>query len=328
MKFISAQPDSDYYVWQLEVQMFNFKRHGIVKDAIILMGYNGEINKNAVSFARKTQATVLFYPDKRKDRSYIPSIRPHILKQFFEAIPNFIHIDQWMYHDSDIIFLDLPDFSNLPDAGCVVSDSGVNSYLNSKYIISKSESLFKNMINAVGIDPHIVINNDYTVGGAQYVFRFIPTGLFWNKVERDCNVLYDLMTRGEYAHELSNAEIELNDAVARGVDGRELYEFRKKVHPIQAWTSDMWAVLWNIWLLNQDTVISHELDFCWPTERVESKKKILHNSGVTPERHDLFYKQAYSHKSPFGVNFGRIDPKYCSSLYVQEIIQTGAYLSK
>lgn len=298
MKFISAQPDSDYYVWQLEVQMHNFAHHGIEQDAIILFGFDKEPNMNALKFARRTKARVEFIPDRRTNRNYIPSIRPHILKKFFAADNN---IDRFMYHDADIIFLEKPDFGKLPDVGVVLSDSGIRSYLDSKYIISKSESLFENMCYAVGIDPITVIDNDSVVGGAQYIFNFIPMAFFWNKVERDSNSLYQLMTTGEYLH-------------------------RQKGHPIQAWTADMWAVLWNIWLYNEKTSISDELDFCWPTQTLEYRKKIFHNSGVTPERADLFYKQDYSHKSPFGANFESIDPRFCSSLYVQEIIQTGANL--
>lgn len=325
MKFISAQPDSDYYVWQLEVQMHNFARHGIEQDAIILMGYIGEPNKNAVKFARRTNAKVIFLPDNRRVKRYIPSIRPHILKQYFER--NQI-TGPFMYHDADIIFLKMPKFDNLPDASVVVSDSGVRSYLSSKYIISKSESLFKNMVNAVGIDPRIVIDNDDMVGGAQYIFNFITSGLFWNKVERDSILLWDLMTTGEYAHDISNAEIELNDAMASNATTQEIEALRKKAHPIQAWTSDMWALLWNIWLSGESTATCDELDFCWPTETVERKRNIFHNSGVSSDRRGLFYKQAYSHKSPFDVTFEGIDPRFCSSLYVQEIIQTGANLPK
>lgn len=322
MNFISAQPDSDYYIWQLQVQMNNFKKFGYDKEAIIVFAYDGDINKNALKFAGSTEARVVFYPDKRKNKSYIPSVRPHVLKQFFSEKP--ILSDLWMYHDSDIIFLDQLDTTSMNDGfDCVyVSNSGTQSYLDSTYINSKSDWLFKAMCDKVGIDKGYVEESDPMVGGAQYIFNFTPSDLFWNKIERDSNSLWELMTEGRYPHDVRNAQIELNDAISRKAPQSETQRLHSISHPIQAWTADMWAILWNIWLGTSVTRVHSELDFCWPTDTISRKKKILHNAGVDGRRSELFYKQSFIDKSPFGCNFDSISREYCSSLYVNEILKT------
>lgn len=286
--------------------MNNFRKFGFEKKAIILLAFDGDININALKFAKNTDAKVYFYADRRKNKKYIPSIRPHILKQFFEE-----HriMDRWMYHDSDIIFTERPDFSSLDvDYDCVfVSDSGTRSYLDSQYIKSKSEVLFVQMCDKVGIDYSFVESQDSNVGGAQYLFNFVPSSLFWNKIERDCNTLWELMTEGDYGSQIKNGTIP---------------------HPIQAWTADMWAVLWNIWLGSSVTRVSRELDFCWPMEPIANKKKIFHNAGVDGSQKDLFYKAAFIDKSPFGVNFENVNPRSCSRLYVDEIKDTCVNLQR
>ena len=67
------------------------------------------------------------------------------------------------------------------------------------------------------------------------------------------------------------------------------------------WTSDMWAVLWNIWLLDIETKITNELDFSWATDNLEqyNKKPILHMAGVTEDlKNTKFYKGDYINVNP------------------------------
>lgn len=67
------------------------------------------------------------------------------------------------------------------------------------------------------------------------------------------------------------------------------------------WTSDMWAVLWNIWLLNKETRITDKLDFSWATDNLSqyNKKPILHMAGVTQDlSHKKFYKGAFINVNP------------------------------
>lgn len=307
MKFISAQPDSDYFIWQSRVQMNNFKKFNLEKDSIVLFGFDSKIgiNSNAVKFSKNTDATVIFIPDNRDNvsRQYIPTIRPHIIKQFLRDY-DLVNGHDIMYHDSDIIFASLPNFDLL---GCDerFSVSDTISYLGSKYVKSKGDGLLEEMCGIVGIDPKIVESNENNTGGAQYYF---PKNIkmsyeLWNKIENDCHQLYSLMisTSNKYT----------------------------PTHPIQAWTSDMWAVLWNFWLLGHGSVISKELEFSWPTFLAEDwdRYHIFHNAGVTPDRIDLFFKGGFVNISPFNSTHENVDNRFCSIKYVQEIIETGKLLN-
>jgi hypothetical protein len=86
---ISAQPDHVYFHWQVELYMYQFAKYGIVDQCYAIFGYTGDAPSNyAVELSKRYN--IFFYRDTR-DKSvphyYIPSIRPHILKQFFQQFP-------------------------------------------------------------------------------------------------------------------------------------------------------------------------------------------------------------------------------------------------
>lgn len=304
MKFLSAQPDSDYYIWQLQVQMHNFKKFGIENKSIILLGYNPKIgiNPNAIIFKENTEARVIFMEDNRdlSQKLYLPSIRPHLIKQLYKTWPDLLKNKSLLYHDSDILFSEIPDFKDLVNQRKIfVSDT--KSYIGASYILEKGDGLLKEMCDIVGINPNIVIKNDNTSGGAQYLFtsNFNLSYDFWNKVENDSNNLYKLMlvTSTKYCPEA----------------------------PIQSWTADMWALLWNMWLMGLDTEIIDELSFCWATSPIDQldTNNIYHNAGVeAKDRQTLFYKGDYINKTPFNIDLSYVSNAFCSSFYVKEIIET------
>jgi len=307
MKFISAQPDSDYFVWQVRVQMNNFKKFDIEKDAIVLFAYDKKINPNAKKLLKETKATIIFIQDKRTaaQRNYIPSVRPHIIKEFFGNYRNLVDGHDIFYHDCDIIFSSLPDFNTMSQNG-EITVSDTISYLGAHYINSKGKGLLEEMCSVVGIEPDLVVKNEKKTGGAQY---YIPSSVtmdyvFWNKIERDSIALFDLMVKTSKKYTPS--------------------------HPIQSWTADMWALLWSFWAKGYDSVISKELAFSWPTLEVEkwNEQHIFHNAGVTPDRGDLFYKGAFIKASPFNSNHENVSPRFCSIKYVEEIMETAKLLKK
>lgn len=72
MIHISAQPFSVYFAWQLEIQLHNFSKHGIVKECIhVLFSYDPEIGipKELNSFTNKNRLLAEFfcYPDVRSN---------------------------------------------------------------------------------------------------------------------------------------------------------------------------------------------------------------------------------------------------------------------
>lgn len=301
--FVSVQPDSDYYVWQLMVQMKNFKKFGIENSAVVIFTYNPKtgVNKTALKFERNTQAMVLYFPDNRSDydRRYISSVRPYALVEFYVKYSHLFMDMNIFYHDSDILFTELPEFDSLSKENKIIVSDTI-SYLGAKYVRSKGDELLNEMCSIVGIDPKVVINNEENTGGAQY---FIPNTVklsakFWNKVKLDSVALYDHMNSTAHKYLPSN--------------------------PIQAWTADMWALLWNFWLLGYESKISKELAFSWATDPIESwkTKKIYHNAGVTSDRKELFFKGNFMTKMPFGEDFSYVSERFCSKKYVEEIIST------
>lgn len=87
MIYLSAQPDSFYYLWQLKLQLYNFSQLGISREDIhVLIGYDskrGLSQKFAEFIQINQQASFFTYPDLRKSKVYLSSIRPHIIYQHF-----------------------------------------------------------------------------------------------------------------------------------------------------------------------------------------------------------------------------------------------------
>lgn len=304
MIYISAQPDNQYFIWQLEVLDSNLRELGIINDSIVLLGFKNIPTKEAIDYQEKNKSRVFLINDTRDQETckYIPSIRPHILAKYFEKCAPKFKDQSVFFHDSDILFRE-PLKLRVNKNTVYVSDT--ISYIGGEYIVSKSEELLYRMCAIVGIDADTVKANEENSGGAQYIFppNFL-TSEFWSKVESDSVKLYDLMTKtaGEYTP-LSGT-------------------------PIQAWTADMWAVLWGIWLRGYKTKIHKEMDFSWPHNPINewNKKKIFHNAGVVDDKGDLFFKGKYTTKSPFDDDFSRINKDKCTIKYVEQIIKCKRYL--
>jgi hypothetical protein len=308
MLFLSAQPDDYYFLWQLELQLFNFHQLQIPKENIhVLIAFDpqrGLRNEFKELIEENQYATFFTYPDKRERRGYPSAIRPHIIKQHLIAFPA-LHQEAIFYHDSDILFSSLPDFEKLlQDDTWYVSDT--RSYLDSRYIISAAgEKLLYRMCDIVHISPQVVMAHDDNVGGAQYLLKNTSYA-FWDKVEKDCESIYKLLS-DHNTREGEKYYIETGNPVS-------------KYHGIQAWCADMWAVLWNARLFGYEVKIHTDIDFCWPYESLNRKKKILHYSGkVDKENEKLFCKTRYIHYPPYYDHLENINKDSCSYLIVETI---------
>jgi len=295
MKFLIVFSDTVYFRWQILVQYNNLKKFGYDKDIVFVCSYDPKrgVSKELKELESIIGIKIFKYPDNRKKNIYTSSIRLHVLSQYFSK--NHKNIP-YFYIDPDVLFIDYIDFdSMLKDDVWYVSNTA--SYLNSRYINSKSPKLFDIMCNIVGIDKKKVKDNDKNAGGAQYLLKNINDSNFWHKVEKDAVLLYKIM------NQTSNI-------------------FHPE-HPIQAWTADMWSLLWNGWLYGNKIKIIPELDFCWATDNISrwEQNKIFHNAGVFNQDF-LFNKMHFMNKEPFNKDFSYVDKKYCSSKYVEEIIET------
>lgn len=303
MIFISAQPDEYYFFWQLELQIFNFRNLNINFDDVhVLIGYDEEkgLSLDFQRLKRKYAKLKIYnYTDTRKSKKYLSSLRPHILAKHFDRHPE-LSEETFFYHDSDIIFSRLPDFRSLIK-GDTWYASNTKDYLDSNYILTTAgESLFLQMCGIVGIDPQTVKDSDIHAGGAQYVLKKVSLA-FWQKVELDCEKIYDLL---DTAHRSLNR------------DGFEEKPF------IQKWCTDMWVIWWNALTHNTKFEIHEELNFCWADSPISEwdKANILHYTGsVDRETKYLFRKADYVLHPPFHENFDRIAKDSCSYQLVQLI---------
>ena len=313
--FVSAQPDIPYFHWQTKVYCHNFIEKGIdPKNIHVLFAMvNSKIPSEESLKLKKLGVNVHHYEDNRKDKLYIPSLRPLVLSRWLQENPELSEC--YFYHDSDIIFRVLPNFDSLLNDNFVyLSDS--TSYIGHDYILDcckRYESqhptcgenqLLIEMAEVIGVSIETIKDNQNNSGGAQYLMKNIGHE-FWDKVLSDCLNLYDKMRKFHNKYPIYPGEI-------------------------QMWTSDMWAVLWNIWLMGKETRITKEMDFSWATDTLNQydSKPILHMAGVVDEmKGRKFYKGEFINVNPLdklkeNINFFDYVEKNSSTIKYIELMKS------
>lgn len=303
LRFVCAQPANTYYAWQVEVMINNFIKNGVHPNFIdIVCSYpKGTSIPDDWNKLRSTYNYVrfFFYEDERVNPAYVPSVRPHILKKHWKAHP-YLSGEAVFYHDCDMVFTKPISWMNELRDDDVWYLSDTRFYIGAKYIKSKKFGVYESMCDIIGIDPSVPEENEENSGGAQYLMKNV-TYAFWEKVEEDCETLYKFFL----AHLKEHPET-------------------KEYHPIQKWTADMWAVLWNAWLLDHETKIVPEMEFVWGTQAIGqwNRLNIFHNAGVLNTQHEkFFYKGRYINKYPYDIK-NTFSDKLATSKYVDEIIET------
>lgn len=300
MKFIVVLPDHRYYLWQMLVQINNFKRLGIEKDTTYVIGtFNNRITPQLQKFinSKDIEAKIVLYPDRRQLKRYSSSLRPYLLMRFFIDNPSYGDT-KFMYLDPDVLFTKQVDFTQFErDFKWYVSDT--RSYIDSKYIRSKGEDIFKKMCDIVEINEGIVITRDNNAGGAQYIMNHVDYK-FWEKVYFNCESMFTEVKIMSAAKKLENPEY----------------------HELQIWCADMWSLLWNGWYFNHQIEIHPQLDFAWASSTIDKwdSCNIFHNAGVPAENGKDFCKSTYQ-LSPFNLNF-TIAEDNIGIKYVNEIKDT------
>lgn len=301
--FLTAISDDDYFTWQVEVLINNFRTYQISNKLNILVCYYGNDYNNKFDTLKSFYSEVSFFFYKNDNvRDYLlysPVIQSHVLKQHFKCFPE-LEDKVIFFHDVDIILLKDLSFDELikDDDTWYVADC--SSYLDSNYIRSKGDYILDEMCNIVHIDKNIVLNNDTNVGGAQYILKNVNYK-FWEKVEHDSVEIFKYL---------------------QSVNNNDLY---KKKTDIQHWCASMWGILWNAWLFNHKTRTSDKLSFCMATSSMININKFhfYHNAGATAKRkHELFLKDLFRNILPYNLNFSYVSKEFCSWRYVEEIVKT------
>ena len=301
LRYVCAQPAINYFTWQVEVMINNFMRNGVhpnYMDIVCSISVGEGVPEDWSKLAnRYNMVRFFFYEDDRVNSPYQPSVRPNILKKHFKAHP-YLKDEVIFYHDSDIVFTRPVNWSHyLEDDHWYCSDT--ISYIGTRYIKEKGDDIYTNMCRIVGIDESIPLEQETGAGGAQYIMKNIDH-TFWEKVEHDCDALYQYF-----------------------VDRRLEYP---DIHPdieIQAWTADMWAVLWNGWLRGAKSFCPSDMEFAWANGSKEQWDNcaIYHNAGALRGDEHLFYKGAYVGNLPYDIT-NTYNSNLATYYYVEEIVAT------
>ncbi len=288
LKFLTICPDDTYYTWQVNLWLESLKEIGHSEKAIVLIFVPLTRDQNV-----KWETIINLYPEAEfhfyKDtgevspllNTYIPILRPWTAWNYFNDFPKRCH-DAIFYCDSDILFM--PDFNIdkfIEDDINYLSDT--NSYINASYFDSKINQVLPEKLEEykqrdilgelcaiIGISREVAEENNLNSGGAQYLLKNVDS-YFWQKVMNDTIIIR------KYLMHINN-----------------IY-FASENEGFQSWCADMWAVLWNLWLRDQKTLVVPELNFAWSTDPIEKLKSntILHNAGIVSETGNgylAFYK--------------------------------------
>lgn len=320
MIFLSAQPDDIFFIWQLQVLTQNLKDLGVEKNTIkILVGYKGDTyNAEWNRWIDTIHGDILFYKDDRESSFYLSSLRPNIIKKFFRDFPEY-NTSYVFYHDADILFSSLPNFTGMSDG--LVHVSNTNNYTSYKnYIQTRGvPELEKDLREVIGISEQVLLDNDSNTGGAQYYFKGL-TYDFWNEFEIKCEAFHNLFfkNRNKYYEIYKSYQIANNKPVST-IEGF-----------FQIWTTDMWVLQWLLWAKGYKCYANPELDFSWPNQDINDwmKYKIFHNSGTYDESY--FDKGRFKSEFPYG-KVNHIEPRTPNNaaiqqMYINAIINKGIEL--
>ena len=301
LKIVTIFPDDNYFTWQVHLWLESLKDIGLSSKAIVIIFTpRGRVRNNKfdqiISLYPETE--FVFYKDEHDVSSklgkYIPILRPYSAWRYWTDHPD-MKDKAVFYCDSDILFTDKFSLDQFVDDD-ITYCSNTNSYINASYFDSKVKDVIPERLEEykkidvlnetakiVGITREVCEKNNLHSGGTQYLMKNIDAA-YWHKVMDDCLPIIEYL----------------------GGINKQFFPSENK--GFQKWTSDMWAVLWNLWLMGHETKVVPELDFAWVHDPIEKLQKctIYHNAGATAthtiirdregketSRYPIFYKGKY-----------------------------------
>jgi hypothetical protein len=288
VKLILAQPSILRFQWELEVLLTNIRQFTDM-EVVLLFSKPHDYNSSVPSYLvhKYPGVRAFVYEDNRYDKSYIPSIRPYLWWQYLRNHPE-REAETYFYIDSDVIFREWIDFATLDFGPKKWLGSNCNSYINHAYIkqCDRGPDIVARMAALCNITEEQMVNVP-GIGGHLVIAN--PTAEMWKQ-----------------AYTRSNAIWHYLDGVTSN---------------IQKWTAEMWAQLWTMVEYGITIEAPKELDFCFSTDPLKrwDETKILHNSGVTEDTGQLFFKGKYREQTPFGGDFSWVDKQKCSIKYVEAL---------
>ena len=259
MKFISGQPATLFFAWQIDVMLHNFKSKNIdLNNVHLAMLHNNDIDPYYDKLITKyPEANFYFYEDLRKEKKPITG-RAYAMACHFKHHPELVK-QTIFYHDTDIVFLDTLNFEKL-EKECTTNTALLSE---AKYLTKHStKRFFHGAVASVGIDPKMIDENENNCGGAQHIIKGLDYSYWENVFNR-------------------------TETLEKSLGG----------DTIAAKRADMYALLWSLWMKGIKTKLPKELDFCWPFTPIHDKKSIYHDAA-SKNAANLFNKQNFRNKLP------------------------------
>lgn len=355
LQLISCVPDQSSFLWQTAVNLLNAREYGFSDKAqvLVFLSYDqlhrGFGSKWKFLERKFPESQFFYYPDNENitklmvQFEYIPLLRLAMLKKHWLKFPE-LQDKAIYYHDSDTVFTQFPNFLDRYRHDDINYLSDTKSYLNSDYFDSKLKDVLPEKLDDykkvdvlakvaeyTGSSKEDWINNKDNTGGAQYLLKDIDV-TFWE----DC--FSSSIKLRTYLMDINRRFFESEDA------------------GIQSWTSDMWALLGNLWKRKREVITPKDMDFSWATNYVEewNNTQIYHDASASPDAFEkdgktmrTFFKrgnrikvdnfdffdyildwEAPMLKTPFEDDLSYVSPELCSYKYVQEIQRTKEFLYK
>jgi hypothetical protein len=290
--FLSAQPHTLYFRWQLEVQITNFREHGVSHHMQVLVWHPPHYREEGWEELERKYPEVQFfyYTDQGADiGTYVPVLRPHILAQHFERFPHLAG-HPIFYHDADIIFNYRPQLDQLL-SGTTSWCSDASSYQDYNYLSHKEreghippETVVAGLARLTGTPIEEIRRHAGNSGGAQYILKGVDAA-FWKEVEEDALKIRRYLC-WDYPHSINRTY------------------FKDEDTGFQSWCADMWALSFNMWKRKLELNVSYHLRFSWATTDLDKNElfPIYHNAGAGQTTPEMFYKFDWAHTSPIGKN--------------------------
>lgn len=294
--FLTAQSDDPYYLWQLELQLYNFKSLGIDSRKIhVLLGYDPILGLRAEAKQliedKHDYAVFFIYMDDRARAG--TSLKPHIVKKHFIEFPC-LQEEAIFYYDCHVIFSRLPMFSTLlNDKYWYLPDSKAREGNNCSKCLD--DVTIGRLAQTIDIDPEIICDHSY--GG--YMPGLVKNASieFWGKVEKDSETLCTYLHDNE-------------DELACALTDCSIYG--------PGWLSDMWAFIWNAYRFGYVIRMNEALNFSRPDEPLSEWgiRDIYQNNQVTSGGR-LFDKGRFVKRTPFFNSYESTRDDVCQAMYME-----------
>lgn len=282
MNVVICIQDNLYLCWQAELLHHTCQQQD--QPCTILIGYSGTPSAYAMRLEAERNAVLI--EDSRPDKSYAPSIQPHLLAKYQHTGPALLV-------DSDIL---IKDFDKLPVTdGRTVIASDCGSYLNAAYVDGCDPDLLHHLCTISHIPPDHV-RQFPKAPGAQYIMPHLFDAGFWHRIEENSNAMYKIMQ-----------------------------DYKCSIHPVQVWTASMWAIWFELLRMecNGEVTITTDktMDFCWGTDPIYrwEQTNILHMAGVTRGMPGYFHKGDYTEQPPWECDLSHVKENNCSWIYAETI---------